>query len=436
MKDQVPTIDFSWRAVYLQALQLVQCFDIDPGTSNTAALLSILFQSQNLYNCQTNLRDWLYEYVTPFVLNPIRNEQNQTEKILAVASFIYLSKPEMHDKALPGEQSIDYIEYAEKQSWLNDSFLAFYCHFLREKLVSCEKSADYFKTNYELFLQKKHIPGISQSLIVLQNDYASTDNQRGYDLLIELMNQKEELTDKNMSWALWAFSVHPKTYKAEIRQLSSLIENKILELLKELDKENSLSAISALIAMGSNENQIESYIKKLNKTSTSKIEVTQKNRHYQLNIKSRDQISATYFSLNDLVLMLIAFNQAKQDKIAYVDNVVEDQLQTLEKSLKIFSSGNIVMSRGEKNIANISIVVLTILIGMLVLFIQIGSPLKVGDASFNWDFWVALVIWLDYLVAEIRAVKAGSIATDAIKGIPLLRLVLSASAKPKRESDL
>jgi hypothetical protein len=420
MSKQIPKVDFSWRSSYFQALQLAQCFDIDPITPKTAAILSLLYLEHDLKASRENLKNWLYEYILPFALNPIRDEQNLTEKTLAIAVFILLSKNET--KILPDEQLINYIEYAQKQSWLNDSFLAFYCHFLKDQLTSCENVSDYFKANYELFLQKRHVPAISQSLIVLKNDLSITDYQRGYNILIELLG-KDELPIKHWPWALWAFSMQPKLYDSSLEKLTSILDNETTKLLSDIQRENGLAAIFTLILAGTSEYHIDNYAKNLGKVSGNGVEILQNNDIYKLSIELKTKTKNPHLSFNDLSLTLLALHMAQYDKVAYVIGIQKDKITTLEYSLKSLSKGSIILSKFEKNIANLLAIFFTFQLGLLALFIQMGFPTKIASISLNWESFLILGIWLDNLLTEIQAALSGKSSLAEVKNTLLSRLI-------------
>ena len=431
MNDPIPKIDLSWRPTYYDALQLVKCFDIDPGTPNAAALLSLLYEEHNLSSCRGNLKKWLYEYILPFALNPIRNEQNLVEKTLAIAVFIFLSKEDSDNIKLPDEQLINYIEYAEKQFWLNDPFLAFYCHFLKDQLVSCENVADYFKTNYELFLQKKNVSAISQSLIVLKNDLSNTDKQRGFNVIVDLLERKE-ITNKNLAWALWALSPQSGLYTPVIEKLASMLDEEISRLLNDIQRESGLAIVFAMMLTGVSDLHIENYIKELKKNSASKIKISQNNTRYEFSVEPNIRDKNSNLSLNDLGLTLIAMHTAQYDKAAYIRGVQKERITDLEHSLKYLSQGSIILSKFERSAVNFLVIFFTIFVGLLALFIQTGFPAKFTDIKLDWESVVILVVWLDYLLAQVQAVWSGKSALDGIKKIPLIRHGFSMFMKTKK----
>jgi hypothetical protein len=245
-------INYSWRPTYFQVLQLIRAFFANPETSNLAAILCLLSRGNNLEDSQNELRKWLYNYITPFALNAVRSEQNLEEKTLAIAAYFLLEKNNQQDQfLLPGEHLINYLEYAEKQFWFDDPFLAFFCYHLKDRLTCCEKIDTYFKSKYELFLQKKHIPSISQALIVLQNGASTVDLQRGYEAISSLL-KNADLPDNHLAWALWAYSEQPKHHEQDIAGLNAHFERSITKLLHDVAWASGLSSILAFDVFSKN----------------------------------------------------------------------------------------------------------------------------------------------------------------------------------------
>jgi|GEM_PF-5265418 len=102
----------TWQPLFSEGLEILQCFDSSPGTPNIAAALSLVFDVTKQVESQNRLGHWLFQYIEPFLLNPIRDEQNLQEKTLAIATYLFISDRVNLDQKLPEEYLINYIEYA------------------------------------------------------------------------------------------------------------------------------------------------------------------------------------------------------------------------------------------------------------------------------------------------------------------------------------
>jgi hypothetical protein len=426
-------INYSWRSTYFQVLQLTQAFFTNPETPNMAAILCLLSRGNNLVDSQRELRKWLYNYISPFALNPVRDEQNLEEKTLAIAVYFLLEENDQHDEwILPDEQLINYVEYAEKQFWFDDPFLAFVCHQLKDRLTCCEKIDTYFQSKYELFLQKKHIPSISQALIVLQNSVSSVDIQRGYETITSML-ERTNLPSKHLAWALWAYSKQPRRYHESITNVNLLLEKEIVQLLHEVQWESGLSSTLAFALISKGGSSPDDYLDKMNQTFGESIEVRQNGNNYSLSIKPKTTSDGVMLSISDLTLILVALHQSKFNKIAYVDGLQEEELPILESSLDALFHGNIVLSKVEKIVVNFLVMLFTLQLVLLALYLQMGLPSKLSDVEFKWDYLVTLGVWLDIFIAQLRSALSGGNAIDSLKETLILRGLFSRFSKPKKQ---
>lgn len=423
-------INYSWRPTYFQVLQLLQAFFTNPETPNLAAILCLLSRGNKLDSFQKELRKWLYNYISPFAINPVRNEQNLEEKVLAIAAYFLLEEDKQDDFALPSEQLINYLEYAEKQSWFDDPFLAFFCYQLRDRLTCCEKIDTFFQSKYELFLQRKHIPSISQSLIVLQNKISGADLQRGYDT-IGLALENTELSSKYLAWALWAYSAKPQIYEQDIARLNSLLEKDIVELLSDVQWKSTLSSTLAFFLMSKSDSLPEGYIAKINQTFVNTMEVRQNGSSYEISIKPEKAQEKVNLSVNDLSLILVALQNSDFNKTAYVNGLQEKEMPILESSLDVLAQGSIILNKAEKTFVNILVLLFTFQVMLLVLYLQTDLPSKLSDVKFTWDCWVTVGVWLDIFIAQMRSTMSGGKAIDSLKETAILRHLFSPFSRLK-----
>jgi hypothetical protein len=410
--------------LFREALELVRCFDVSPGTPNTAAAMSLVFDITGETDSQQKLGNWLGSYIEPFLLNPIRDEQNLPEKALAIATYIFIAKRIDLDYKLPDEYLINFIEYASEQSWFGDHFLAFYCHYLKDQLVACEGVDKYFSKNYEKVLAKKHIPAISQSLIVLHGSLTDLDSKRGIDLLTSLLNESNNIS--YIAWGLWAFSVHNQT----LDNLVDLLQHSINSAFIAVRKDSGVLGLLILAAMGGQSAQLHEYLKrqaKLQEAEKVKISLTEDYFKVDLRSIANARSGLEHLSIFSLCIGLVSLKNSKREEISYISGLDSQSLAKISDRLKRLSSGGGVdLSRIEKNLLNVLIVVTMLLLIGIIFYFQIGGGLSfdnsnLGLSKLTWEEIVITISLIDYLLGTIEAARMNGNALEGLLKLPILR---------------
>ena len=414
----------TWQPQFIELLEILQCFDSAPGTPNVAAALSLVFDITKQTESQKRLGHWLVQYIEPFLLNSIRDEQNLQEKTLAIAAYLFISATVDLDQKLPDEYLINYIEYASSQSWFEDHFLAFYCHFLKDQVAACEKISEFFRQNYERVLTRKHIPAISQSLIVLRGILTETEARRGYELLESLLNENSNFS--HIAWGLWASS----TNKEQPEKLITIAQNRINDAFWFVRRNSGISGLLVIASIGGRRSEIHDYLNNVDKSHTQRrIKITVEDNLFSVDMNSvtGSTTGNDVLSIFDLCLALIGFSKSKYDKLAYIIGLDDKNLRQVSERIKrISSQGGIDLSKAEKNVLNTLVIFTLALILCWTVFLQLGGGIKLELSKlsiYNWNIEEILlaVPLLDYLLGTIQSVRADGNAAKGLLRLPILR---------------
>lgn len=422
-KDEI-LIHQTWQPLFSDILEILRCFDSAPRTPNIAAGLSLVFDVTQERESQKRLGNWLVGYIEPFLLNAIRDQQDLQEKTLAIATYLFIASRVDLDQKLPEEYLIDYIEYASNQSWFEDYFLAFYCHYLKDQLAACGKIEEFFKQNYERVLGRKHIPAVSQSLIVLNGVITETESKRGCELLESLLDNNSIFT--HIAWGTWGLSAYGKG----LEKLIAVAENKLNDAFWFIRRNSGLSGVLVIGSFGGGRAEVFDYLSKVTKNQGEKrIKITAEDSSFSIDMNSiPSPISGNdLLSLFDLCLALIAISNSRHDKVAYITGLEDASLKKASERIKRLSQrGGIDLSRAEKNVINSLIVFALLLIFCWVVFIQIGGTLNPDFSSVslhNWSIEEILLslAFLDYLLGAIQAIRTDRNAVKGLLSLPILR---------------
>jgi|GEM_PF-5752221 len=324
----------------------------------------------------------------------------------------------------PGGLVFNVKKHASNQSWFEDHFLAFYCYFLRDQLVACEKIGEYFRQNFERVLAKKYIPAIGQSLIVLKGSITEAENNRGYELLASLLDKSNYFP--HIVWGLWASSI----YGQKPEKLITIVQSKINDAFGFMKRESGIPGILAIASMGGGRAQIQEFINKQTKNQTyENLKIKVEDNSFC--IESKFIVSANagneFLTIFDLCLALIGLCNLKRDKLAYITGLDDINLMKILKRIKRLSTnGGIDLSRAEKNILNNLIVLITSLIVGLIFYYQIGGNFSLNFSNLsisNWSWEEILVTFtlLDYLLGTIQAAHRDGIAVKGLLRLPFIR---------------
>lgn len=414
----------TWHPQFAEALEILQLFDSSPGSPNNAAALSLVFEVTKQTESQKRLGNWLVQYIEPFLLNTIRDEQNLQEKTLAIATYLFISARVELDRKLADEYLINYVEYASNQAWFEDYFLAFYCHYLKDQIIACEKIGDFFSQNYERALLKKHIPAISQSLIVLQGSITETESKRGYELLTSLLTESTSFS--YIAWGLWALSTNEQVSE----KLAAIIQKKMNDAFLSIKRESGIFKFLALAEMGWQPIQLQEHIdKQLEIKSHTSVEIKIEEETIKIDIRPLTDSSAKHEVLStfDLCLALIGLGNSKHEKMAFLTGLDEKKLTEVSERIKRLSIlGGIDLSRAEKNLLNILTILIVFFITALVFYLQIGGVFNIDFSNISLsnlsiEEILITVSLIDYLIGTIQAARTNGNAAAGLLKLPILR---------------
>lgn len=425
----------TWRSSFYQALQLVRSLDFTPSNSTTAAIFSLLFQQLDIKPSLKSLHTWLDSYIFPFATDNLRNQADQSEKSLAVATYLYISEQNNFDICFPSGDLIDHIEYASNQAWFGDSFLAFYCHNLRNNVVACENVGEYFRDNFERFLIKRHVPSICQTLLVLGSQLPDKDREKASGVICSALSERP-LSLNHAAWGLLALSSNSNhEYQSEVTRLISQIDSELTDFTAGLLRESQLSGLLFLMRSGSDREDLRRFVDRLPTVSP--------NSFVDVNLSNPESVSITFncaredletvnnqFNhplLADTALALLAMHSAQAHNVLGVVEADETRLISCLQTVKYLErEGSVVLYRQENILSNLLAIVATFLVGLtgglFFLGVKLDYVFDFSKVSYR-DFDIALfaLVWADFLWSQVQALRSGQSALHGMLQLPLIR---------------
>lgn len=419
---------------FQQAFQLASCFDIEPGNTVTAAFLSLLFQQTGSRDSLMKVRDWLNAYVSSFIKKPLREQADQVEKVLAVAAYLHASY-QTKQKTFNQSQLFEYINYAQKQSWFDDTFIAFYCGFLKDEVDTCREVDNFFKSNLDIFLSKKNIPAICQALIVLSEKITDVDRQRCYQVIRQRM-EYSALPLRDSAWVLWSmYTAADVSNQQSAQELANVIHTRLQEYMSMLVRESQVFSLLALMLNDMEQADLRRYAASISANNTSSF-VKLTFHEGVVNLSKADSLGKTdmdRLSVADVSLALIALSATGWHRLIGVPQAQEKQLKTSLRKAQELTEGDVIVSKRELAVANILAIILEMTLGVIIFsyFLNVKlnlsfdvSQVSLPDSLRDIDLSALLVAgWLDHLAAQIRALRSGKSAIEGMLQLPILRHV-------------
>lgn len=431
-----------WRSSFYISLQLLQCLDVDPHSPKIAAIFALLFQKLELRPSLTNLHRWLDNHVFPFARTDPRSQADQSDRALAIASYLYITynSPEL-TLTLHQESLLAYIKYAAAQDWLNDPFLAFFCHFLSDQIEVSQESESYYQAHLQEYLNKKRLIEIAQAVIVLDTDLSHLDKERSLAIFIEAL-ETQTLTLNRAAWALLAVSKLQPLDRANTvaRQLADLIDKDLTAYLTQLFQSSKVLPISALVWAGSDPEDVQSYLERSvaqDRTQLSSIELDDLGNLIisfpAVEDNQNAPLSLSTFPIADVGLALFALRTSNNHRIWGVTEPLKDQLIVGLAAAAQLEQGASIVPRWERIFTNIFVFAITIIVGVpVVLFylnVEIAHTFQDTDIGHSLDFSKVqlndpdrapiAIAWIVVLLAEVIAAVSGR---SAVLGLLLLPL--------------
>lgn len=426
------------RSSFCQALQLIRCFDADPGNSRVAATLSLLFDRLQLKDSSERLYSWLYHYISVFATEPPRSQTDQSEKVLAVAAYLFISDRNGFDLGAPESYLSTYIEYASSQSWFGDSFLAFYCNSLSD-WTACQTVNAYFEDRFERFLARRHVPAICQAVLTLHTRLSAIDLDRSLEVLFNALSS-QSISLNHASWGLMAFSKLAETASRTnmANKLAELIDKQLTDHVSDLVRESRL--YTALAKIWGDVAQAD--IHHLESSSTykggSSVDVTLNvsgPTSPSQDVPGQNKNTENRLSLADVGLALVALHFSGRHELLGVVATDEARLiSSLQKAQELEEEGKVVLRRAENTVSSILAILVTFALGLALILYFLGGNISVAlDVSeISWrniDVFLWAVVWIDSLLAQIQTLWSGGSAIRGLLQIPLLRHFLKADKR-------
>lgn len=428
-RDDLPLVlQKTFRRGFYECLQIVRCFDTFPGSPTTAAYLSLLFQKLQIQSSLSHLHISLAAYIESFIAQHPRNQTDLSGKVLAAAIYLNISDLNKLPCEFPERRLIDYIEYAAEQSWLQDSFLAYYCSYLEDSVTVCQGARAYFTDNFELFLNRRSISAVSQALIVLGETLAVPERVRGYKHLYTVTTGDNSI--RHSSWALTALANDRSSIVdlASRRRLVEHLERHLSEYSTQLVQKAGMPSLLALIWSKTDLTDIQQYFEHVavhEETQVYTVDCIDPS-HLRLDIDLAN-LGGELTSVADVAVALIALAVAGEHRIVGVVEAEEGRLETaLIHAQRLQEAGLVPISRKENTllggIALITVFSAGAAICLFFLEANVAIQWDFSKVSWrNWNVWVFAVFWIDYMLAMVQAIASGESVAKGMTQLPLIR---------------
>ena len=407
---------------YAQALQVLDLAKKEALSPYVASLLAIIFSRSENQNCLGDLREWLSNYITPYLYSDPRNQADLREKTLAISTYYLVENPNDLVNSLPNEFLNKYIEYASKQDWYGDSFLAFIIGLLSDKHVISESALAYFNNKYSTFLEQQNIQAISQALFLIPT-IGNSLRESGLEIIRKsVANPYAQTYEK--SWGLIGIS---KSVNQSDIELQSHLKTGLYEELAHMTTSFFSKLISTTIK--SKYGQSDKAKKDTNQDE-NRIEVDGDIEETQFVQSSDIDVAELSLITSSILLSDTFFNLSI---IGISENQIVEFLDYENKNEK----GFVQISRSANVIGNILAIIFTFLAGTLASIYLFGLRIENNQIVYTSNPALSdlliLPVWADYLLSQIQAVFRGESALEGMKEIPLLRHLLHFRKKKEIE---
>lgn len=407
---------------YAQALQVLDLAKKEALSPYVASLLAIIFSRSENQNCLGDLREWLSNYITPYLYSDPRNQADLREKTLAISTYYLVENPNDLVNSLPNEFLNKYIEYASKQDWYGDSFLAFIIGLLSDKHVISESALAYFNNKYSTFLEQQNIQAISQALFLIPT-IGNSLRESGLEIIRKsVANPYAQTYEK--SWGLIGIS---KSVNQSDIELQSHLKTGLYEELAHVTTSFFSKLISTTIKSKYGQSD---KAKKDTYQDENRIEVDGDIEETQFVQSSDIDVAELSLITSSILLSDTFFNLSI---IGISENQIVEFLDYENKNEK----GFVQISRSANVIGNILAIIFTFLAGTLASIYLFGLRIEnnqiVSTSNPALSDLLILPVWADYLLSQIQAVFRGESALEGMKEIPLLRHLLHFRKKKEIE---
>ena len=398
---------------YAQALQVLDLAKREALSPYVACLLGTIFNRSEKQNCLEDIREWLFNYIAPYLYSDPRDQADLREKTLAISTYYLVENPNDQKYLLPNEFLNNYLDYASKQDWYGDSFLAFTVGMLLDRNAIYKKALDYFKRRYTTFLEQQNIEAISEALFLLP-DLEESDRESGLKIIrTSIANPNAQIYEK--SWGLIGI------VKSKIENDIVIKSQLVMSLYNEISR-STTSFFSNLISLDT-----EAKVGKFNKINK---DMHQKENLVVFNedVEETQVIQSSNIDVAELGLITLSILLSNNYYHLYVSGIAEEQIVEFINSENKSEKGFVQISKPANAIGNVLAIIFTIMAGALASFYLFGIRVEnnhiISTSTPALSDLLILPVWADYLLSQIQAVIRGESALEGMKEIPLLRHLL------------
>lgn len=407
---------------YAQALQVLELAKKEALSPYVVSLLAIIFGRLENRNCLGDIREWLFNYITPYLYSEPRNQADLREKTLAISIYYLLENPNDQTYALPNEFLNKYLEYASKQDWYGDSFLAFTIGLLSDRNAIYENALSYFYQGYTTFLAQQDIQSISQALFLLSTLEESTRESGLKIIRTSIVNPYAQTYEK--SWGLIGLS---KSVNQSDIEMQSHLKTSLYSELSHM----TTSFFSKLVSLA-----IKTKYGQSDKTNRDSNQ-DENRREVTSDIEETQSIQSSDIDVAELSLITLSILLSDTFFDLCIVGVPEKQVIEFLNYENKNKKGFIQISKSANVIGNILAIIFTLMAGSLACVFLFGLRIEnnqiIPTSTPALSDLLILPVWADYLLSQIQAVSHGESALEGMKEIPLLRHLLHFRKKKEIE---
>lgn len=394
---------------YAQAIQLLRLSLSYIQGPYVISFLAIVFSEENDIEFLEKINTLLFGYISPFIFSEPRDQTDLREKTLAIAVYVYLEGSSKQQRALPDEYINRYLEYAAKQDWYSDTYLAFFAGLSAAKFIPCENALQYFKNNYSAFILQENFSAICQALYLVP-ELTQDDRESGLKLINAVLATSDSQSYVN-AWGLLALTSRVGTginldFNSLVKKLLIVISNITDPCLgwaftKFSASEGQSVPISPLI---NDEREID---------ETGPLLFDPK------------FIDWAELGLVSACLCLSSCNYSTN-----IIGISDDNLERILEKSEATAKNPIIISRQANVLGNILAIIFTLEIGIIGIIYSFGlyidqNSIKSSITPTLGDILI-IPVWADYFLSQVQAMFQGESALEGMVKIPIIRHIVHA----------
>lgn len=364
------------------SLHLAKVLASDPKSSQNAALLTLLFCQLREYDYLKTLEQWLWSRATTFIDKSPRDQPNQLDKVLIIACCVYSRITTDKNLEIHQKKNLDaYISYAAEQNWFDDPFLAFYCYKIAEELPVCNMAVDFFQKNFTRFIERKNIPAIVQSLLVLGDKIGELEKKQCYMVFTENWRESSVF---NQGWILLGSS---KSQDSSVVAMSLEVAQNVTNHLNDyvgIIANNSL-VLDALFLLDKNISQIE--IDKYSQSLQIPMTLHLQNDELVIRLPIKEYTKANAIELSSLFILLLSLSVTEWHEFTGVSKADKEKLISIVDEAKIAKGAIKNITPLDMFIANILTISATFIIGLIVFGFFMNADIDPPQFDFSQSDW-------------------------------------------------